>query len=184
MLPESTLGFAHAVIDNAKGASCTLACAESCTGGLVGAALTSVPGSSSVFLGGVVSYANEVKRDALGVPIEVLEEDGAVSAVCAALMAVGALEGIGSDRAVSVTGIAGPGGGSEEKPVGTVWFALAVRDIPEVVCVRIEVGEPKERARIRAVSTLAALTLLDPEYDGSELDDEAERLGVTIGPTD
>ena len=106
----------------------TCATAESCTGGLVGGAITSVSGSSEVFLGGVISYANEVKRDVLGVPQEVLDTVGAVSKECAAAMAEGARRVTGADVAVSLTGIAGPGGGSAEKPVGLVWFGLAAAD--------------------------------------------------------
>ena len=103
----------------------TCATAESCTGGLVGGAITSVSGSSEVFLGGVVYYANEVKANVLGVPREVLDTVGAVSSECAAAMAEGARRLTGADVAVSTTGIAGPGGGSAEKPVGLVWFGLA-----------------------------------------------------------
>jgi nicotinamide-nucleotide amidase len=100
----------------------TLATAESCTGGMVAQRLTSVPGSSRVFLGGVVAYADEVKAAELGVAQEVLERHGAVSAETAAAMAAGARERLGADVAVSVTGIAGPDGGSEEKPVGLVYL--------------------------------------------------------------
>ena len=100
----------------------TLATAESCTGGLVAARLTSVPGSSDVFLGGVVAYANEVKEAELGVPTECCEAHGAVSAETAAAMAAGARARLGADVAVAVTGVAGPGGGTEEKPVGLVYF--------------------------------------------------------------
>ncbi len=103
----------------------TCATAESCTGGGVGHAITSVAGSSAVFLGGVVSYGNSVKRDVLGVPEKVLREKGAVSSECAAAMAEGVRRLMGADLAVSITGIAGPGGGSAEKPVGLVWFGLA-----------------------------------------------------------
>ncbi len=100
----------------------TLATAESCTGGMVAQRLTSVPGSSQVFLGGVVAYADEVKAAELGVPRDVLERHGAVSAEVAEAMAAGARERLGADLAVAVTGIAGPGGGSEEKPVGLVYL--------------------------------------------------------------
>jgi len=103
----------------------TVVTAESCTGGLVAARITSVPGASAVFLGGVVSYANTMKRDVLGVPQAVLERAGAVSAECAAAMAAGARGRLGADVAVSVTGIAGPEGGTPLKPVGLVFFGLA-----------------------------------------------------------
>lgn len=103
----------------------TFATAESCTGGGVGHAITSVAGASAVFWGGVISYDNSVKRDVLGVPDEVLEEKGAVSSECAAAMAEGARRLLKTDIAVSITGIAGPGGGSAEKPVGLVWFGVS-----------------------------------------------------------
>jgi PncC family amidohydrolase len=103
----------------------TVATAESCTGGLVAERITSVAGSSSAFLGGVVTYANAAKRDLLGVPQELLERAGAVSAECAAAMAVGARLRLKADVAVSVTGIAGPDGGTPSKPVGLVFFGVA-----------------------------------------------------------
>jgi competence/damage-inducible protein CinA-like protein len=110
------------VLDACRERGLTLATAESCTGGMVAERLTSVPGSSQVFLGGVVAYADQVKAAELGVPEEVLERHGAVSAETAAAMAAGARERLGADVAVAVTGIAGPGGGSEEKPVGLVYL--------------------------------------------------------------
>lgn len=103
----------------------TCATAESCTGGGVGYAITSVSGASAVFWGGVISYDNSVKRDVLGVPGEILETKGAVSSECAASMAEGVRQRMGTDLAVSITGIAGPGGGSAEKPVGLVWFGVS-----------------------------------------------------------
>jgi len=103
----------------------TLAAAESCTGGLVAAAVTDVPGASDVFRGGVVAYANAVKEGLLGVPAALLAREGAVSRGVAEAMAAGARRACGADVAVAVTGIAGPGGGSPEKPVGTTWFAVA-----------------------------------------------------------
>ncbi len=106
----------------------TCATAESCTGGGVGFAITAVAGSSAVFWGGVISYDNSVKHGVLGVPEEVLATKGAVSAECAAAMAEGARRLLKTDLAVSLTGIAGPGGGSAEKPVGLVWFGLASND--------------------------------------------------------
>lgn len=103
----------------------TLATAESCTGGLIAERITSVPGSSAVFLGGIVSYANEVKRDLLGVSSGILDGVGAVSAECAMAMAAGVRERLKADVAVSVTGIAGPDGGTTQKPVGLVYLGVA-----------------------------------------------------------
>ena len=107
----------------ARGLVC--ATAESCTGGGVGSAITGVPGSSAVFAGGVISYSNEVKRDVLGVSAESLDKYGAVSPQVAAQMADGVRRLLKADLAVSLTGIAGPDGGSDEKPVGLVWFGLS-----------------------------------------------------------
>jgi nicotinamide-nucleotide amidase len=113
------------VLDLCRERSLTVATAESCTGGLVAVRLTSVPGSSAVFLGGIVAYANEAKESLLGVPAELLAAHGAVSAETAVAMAHGARERLGTDLAVSVTGIAGPGGGTPEKPVGLVHLCAA-----------------------------------------------------------
>ena len=120
--------IAERLVELLKARGLTCATAESCTGGGVGAALTAVPGSSAVFLGGVVSYANAVKRDVLGVSAATLDTVGAVSPETAAQMADGVRRLAKADLAVSVTGIAGPGGGSAEKPVGLVWFGLATPD--------------------------------------------------------
>jgi nicotinamide-nucleotide amidase len=113
---------AELVLDACRARGLSLATAESCTGGMVAERLTSVPGSSEVFLGAVVAYANEVKERHLGVPARVLERHGAVSAETAAAMAVGARERLRADVAVAVTGVAGPDGGTEEKPVGLVYL--------------------------------------------------------------
>ena len=144
----------------AKGMTC--ATAESCTGGGVGSAITSVAGSSAVFLGGVISYSNEVKVNVLGVSQESLARVGAVSSEVAAQMASGAKRVIGSDFAVSLTGIAGPGGGSEEKPVGLVWFGFAS---PNGVVAESHVF-PGDRAQIRAAAVEHALELLLCAVDG------------------
>ncbi len=103
----------------------TVSCAESCTGGTISQLLTSIPGSSAYFLGGVTSYANSVKNGVLGVPEEILDNYGAVSKECVAAMADGVRRITGSDFAVSTSGIAGPGGGSPEKPTGTVWVGIS-----------------------------------------------------------
>ena len=134
----------------------TCATAESCTGGGVGSAITAVPGSSAVFWGGVISYDNSVKRNVLGVPAEVLETKGAVSPECAAAMAEGVRSLVKADIAVSVTGIAGPGGGSTEKPVGLVWFGLATAE-----GVRTErVIFPGSRDEVRAAAVSHAIGMI------------------------
>lgn len=106
---------------------CTLAVAESCTGGWIAKCLTDLAGSSRWFSGGVVSYSNAAKTDMLGVPAALIESKGAVSEAVARAMAEGILRASGVDCSLAVTGIAGPGGGSADKPVGTVWFAWAER---------------------------------------------------------
>lgn len=125
---KSVSSVAATLVELLRARGLTCATAESCTGGGIGSAITSVAGSSDVFLGGVISYANEVKRDVLGVDEAILASVGAVSSECAAAMALGARRLTGADVAVAVTGIAGPGGGSADKPVGTVWFGLAASD--------------------------------------------------------
>jgi nicotinamide-nucleotide amidase len=134
----------------------TLAAAESCTGGLVSARLTSVPGASDVFAGGVVAYSDDLKREQLGVPEDVLREHGAVSAETAAAMSRGARERLGAAVAVSVTGVAGPGGGSPEKPVGRVYIHAQGPDGE----IGRELDIPGGRESIRRRATATALHLL------------------------
>ena len=134
-----------------------IATAESCTAGLLAARLTDRPGSSAYVAGGVVAYANEVKSGLLGVDPALIDEHGAVSAQVAEAMAYGAIARFGADTAVAITGVAGPGGGTPDKPVGTVWFAVALRDYPVMTrCVRI----PGERPDVRDRSTTVAMHLL------------------------
>jgi nicotinamide-nucleotide amidase len=149
---------AELVLDAARVRGVTLATAESCTGGMVAAELTAVPGSSEVFLGGAVTYSNQLKRDLVGVPDDLLERYGAVSAEVAAAMADGARDRLGADVAVGVTGVAGPGGGSEHKPVGLVHVHVSGlgRDTP------LQMQWGGRRADIRLRATVAALhALLD-----------------------
>ena len=139
----------------------TCATAESCTGGGVGYAITAVSGSSAVFWGGIISYDNSVKRDVLGVPEEVLTTNGAVSSECAAAMAEGAKRLLKTDLAVSLTGIAGPGGGSAEKPVGLVWFGLASGGSRSCATVITEKKVfPGDREAVRVAAIEHALHLL------------------------
>ena len=134
----------------------TLASAESCTGGLVGARLTGIPGASEVYVGGVVAYADDVKRAHLGVPAAVLARHGAVSAEAAAAMAAGARAAFDADAAVAVTGIAGPGGGTPEKPVGLVFLHAEAPDDSVAQAVQL----PGDREAVRSRATALALHLL------------------------
>jgi nicotinamide-nucleotide amidase len=134
----------------------TLGIAESCTGGLVGKLLTDVPGISAAFAGSLVTYANEAKIAVLGVPPDLLAEEGAVSEPVARAMAEGARRVLGTDLAVAVTGVAGPSGGTAEKPVGLVWFALAAPDGTEATSRRF----PGDRVMVRGFSANTALGLV------------------------
>ncbi len=116
---------AQALVAEATAAGYTLGTAESITGGLIGSTITSIPGSSEVMLGGVISYASRIKQELLGVSLSTIEKDGVVSSACAHEMAQGVRKLLGCDIAVAVTGIAGPGGAEPGKPVGTVWFGIA-----------------------------------------------------------
>ena len=125
---EDDADLAAVVLDRCRALKLKLAVAESCTGGMLGERLTNIPGSSDVFLGGVIAYHNDVKTELLGVRAEEMERYGAVSEEVALQMAAGVRERIGADVGVSVTGIAGPGGGTPEKPVGLVWIAIHSSD--------------------------------------------------------
>jgi nicotinamide-nucleotide amidase len=147
---EDDRPVAELVLDLCRERGWTLATAESCTGGLVGARLTDVPGSSDVYMGGVVAYADAAKEALLGVPHAVLEEHGAVSAEVAVAMADGARSELGADVGVSVTGIAGPDGGTEEKPVGLVF--LSVRTPTDGTTERFVLAGDREAVRARATA--------------------------------
>jgi nicotinamide-nucleotide amidase len=156
LFSEDERTVSEIVLDLCRARGLTLATAESCTGGLVSARLTAVSGSSAVFLGGVVAYANGVKERELGVPASLLEEHGAVSAEAAQAMAQGARERLGADVGVAVTGVAGPGGGTEDKPVGLVFVHAAGPDGEEAR--RTEL--PGDREMVRGRATAAALHLV------------------------
>lgn len=154
---------AENLVEILKTAGLVCATAESCTGGGVGAAITAVAGSSEVFAGGVISYSNEVKRNVLGVESATLEKFGAVSSQTAAEMAVGARNLLKVDLAVALTGIAGPSGGTEEKPVGLVWFAIANKD-----GVRTEKAIfPGNREEVRNAAVLHAIGMLTVAASGA-----------------
>ena len=141
----------------------TIAVAESCTGGLVCAALTEVAGSSDVFDRGFVTYSNEAKQEAIGVSSDIIDTFGAVSIAVAWAMAQGAIANSRADIAVAITGVAGPGGGSAKKPIGTVVFARAVRGAdPDIVVADIRHFGDIGRSEIRRQAALVALELLMP----------------------
>jgi len=162
LLPQEIIDLARRVVEENAKAGRTVAVAESCTGGLVAAALTEIAGSSAVLDRGFVTYSNESKMQTLGVASDIIETFGAVSIACVWAMANGALNNSNADVAVSISGVAGPGGGTKLKPVGTVVFARAIRGAegePE--------GEMKNfgegtRAEIRHQATVCALELLLP----------------------
>jgi nicotinamide-nucleotide amidase len=161
ILPAELADLAARVIAENRAAGRTVALAESCTGGLVCAALTEIPGSSEVLDRGFVTYSNAAKQELLGVREEIIDTFGAVSIACAWAMAQGALARSNADVAVAISGIAGPGGGSEEKPVGTVVFARALRgsdsdDAEE------QLLDGSTRTAVRHQAALIALELLLP----------------------
>ncbi len=153
---EDEVSIEELVLDACRSRGLTLGTAESCTGGMIAARLTGVPGSSDAFRGGVVAYANDVKEQELGVSADVLAAHGAVSAEVAAAMAHGAQERLGVDVAIAVTGVAGPGGGTPEKPVGLV-FLHASGPASELAQ---QFEMPRDRDWIRSRATVAALHLL------------------------
>ena len=156
LFAENERPVAELVLGRCRALGLTLAAAESCTGGLVSARLTDVAGSSDVFRGGIVAYSNEAKMRHLGVPTEALERHGAVSAEVAVAMAEGARSALGADVAVSTTGIAGPGGGTPEKPVGLVYLSVASPNGGSTERVVL----PGDREAVRARATALALHAL------------------------
>ena len=158
MFSSEVLSEAQQVISEALATGLTVASAESCTGGLVAGALTAISGSSSVLKGSVVSYTIEIKQKVLGVSKDIFDEPSlrAVSEPCAAQMASGVRDVIGSDIAVSVTGIAGPTGEEPGKPVGTVWFGINSKNFTYTVCKHFS----GNREQVRETAVLQALQLI------------------------
>jgi nicotinamide-nucleotide amidase len=156
MLPHSTLDSARDLLAAMQARGMTLATAESCTGGLIAAALTAIAGSSAVVMGGYVTYSNEAKAEMLRIPPAVIEGYGAVSDSVARRMAEGARALAGVDLALSCTGIAGPGGATPGKPIGLVFIAAALRDGRTEVLRRVY---PGDRAAVRAATVAEALAL-------------------------
>jgi nicotinamide-nucleotide amidase len=157
MLPDATLRDAEALLEACRSKRIMLATAESCTGGLIAAALTAIAGSSDVVDRGFVTYSNAAKHEMIGVPMQLIEAHGAVSEEVARSMAEGALAGSRAAVAVSVTGVAGPGGGSPGKPVGLVWFGLAAAGKPVVSERQVF---PGDRTSIRAATVAHAFKMI------------------------
>ena len=161
MLSDELLALAARVVAENRAAGRTVALAESCTGGLVAAALTEIAGSSAMFDRSFVTYSNEAKHELLGVSHDIIDAFGAVSIACAWAMAQGALRRSHADVTVSISGIAGPDGGTLQKPVGTVVFARALRGNDEVLAEERWFDAPN-RAEVRHQAALVALGLLLP----------------------
>ena len=157
MLPDATLNEAEALLAACRSKGIMLATAESCTGGLIAAALTAIAGSSDVVDRGFVTYSNEAKNQMIGVPMPLIDTHGAVSEQVAAAMADGALARSRAAIVVAVTGVAGPGGGSADKPVGLVWFGLARTGTPTITERRIF---PGDRTAIRAATVAHAFGMI------------------------
>ena len=162
LLPTDIDDLAKRVIEENTAAGRKVVVAESCTGGLVAAALTEIAGSSAVLDRGFVTYSNESKMELLGVPLDIIETFGAVSIACVWAMAKGALARSDADVAVAISGVAGPGGGTQLKPVGTVVFAKVVRGQEGEPEGELKSFEPTSRADVRREATLCALDLLLP----------------------
>ncbi len=158
MIESDLVERAEAVLKSAEAKGIMIAAAESCTGGLVAAALTEVPGSSNVFERGFVTYSNEAKTELVGVPADLIARHGAVSGEVAGAMAKGAILHSRAQLAVAVTGIAGPGGGSSQKPVGLVWFGIAMQGREPVSSK--QVFSDNGRSQIRREAVVKALSLL------------------------
>jgi nicotinamide-nucleotide amidase len=156
-MSSELMATARVVLDVARAASLKVTTAESCTGGLIAASLTEIAGSSDVFERGFVTYSNQSKTELLGVPADLITRSGAVSEAVARAMAEGALAHARADIAVAVTGIAGPGGGTADKPVGLVFIGAAKRSNPTIVERHVFAGD---RAEIRRATVQRALELL------------------------
>lgn len=153
-LLSEIFGLSEELVASARDKNMTLATAESCTGGLIGAAITATAGSSTVFQGGIIAYHNDIKISQLGVEPTSLNTHGAVSETVALQMAKGCRDQLGVDIAVSVTGIAGPGGGSTDKPVGTVWIGIATEGL---VTAKLYNFSDMSRNKVRDHTCLEAL---------------------------
>lgn len=163
LLDPALLDEAAALLEACRTRGLLLATAESCTGGLIAAALTAIPGSSDVVERGFVTYSNAAKTELVGVPVELIAQHGAISEPVARAMAEGAITHSRADIAISVTGVAGPGGGTATKPVGLVWLGLARRGLPTVA---ERNNFPGDRTAIREAAVGRAFTMIRAVLDG------------------
>lgn len=159
MFDQEIHTLAEMVVREFTSAGLLVTTAESCTGGLIGGAITAISGSSDVYQRGYVTYSNDAKAELLGVDRDTLRDHGAVSAECASQMAIGALEAADANAAVAVTGIAGPGGGSDSKPVGLVYIAVATSEEEGAFVERFEFGDLGREA-VRRETVKEALEML------------------------
>jgi nicotinamide-nucleotide amidase len=157
MIPDDLLAEAEVLLAACRARNIRLATAESCTGGLIAATLTAIAGASDVVDRGFVTYSNAAKHEQVGVPMELIQTDGAVSETVARAMAEGALARSRATIAVSATGVAGPGGGTPEKPVGLVWFGLAKRGQPAISERCLLLGD---RTGVRAAAVRHAIAMI------------------------
>ncbi len=157
MFTPALLQAATTLLAECRSRGLMLATAESCTGGLIAAVLTEIAGSSDVVDRGFVTYSNGAKSDMLGVPPELIEANGAVSGPVAASMAAGALQRSRAALTIAVTGVAGPGGGTKGKPVGTVWFGMGIRGSASTTECQVF---PGDRAAVRQATVAHALAML------------------------
>ncbi len=162
LLPKEIEALAKRVVEENAAAGRQITVAESCTGGLVAAALTEIPGSSAVLDRGFVTYSNDAKMEMLGVSSDIIETFGAVSIACVWAMAQGALNNSNADVAVAISGVAGPDGGTDKKPVGTVVFARAIRNSAGEPEGELKLFDGGSRAEVRLQATICALELLLP----------------------
>lgn len=182
LFPDDLIHLAGRVLDENRAAGRRIAVAESCTGGLVAGLLTEIAGASDVLDRGFVTYSNGAKQDVLGVHSDMIDTFGAVSIATAWAMALGALEHSDADIAVAITGIAGPGGGSDQKPVGTVVFARAKRGgDPEDITADSQLFENADRTEIRLQAVRCALELLLPGADRSSYEAGADVAEDEVG---
>jgi nicotinamide-nucleotide amidase len=157
MIPDDLLAEAEALLAACRAGGIRLATAESCTGGLIAATLTAIAGASDVVDRGFVTYSNEAKHEMVGVPMALIQTDGAISDTVARAMAEGALARSRATITISVTGVAGPGGSTAEKPVGLVWFGLAKKGQPAISEQRLL---PSDRNGVRAAAVRHAFAMI------------------------